>query len=124
MDAKDKDKLIEHYVTEKIQGRDLSKIRKEMLQNGLPEADVNTLIRKIDEKVLLHELDKTKAKINKQILYLGATIIIVSLIMLFASRTQIFVIKRDLAISAILIVVGVTMVVYSLIFSQKPRIKR
>ena len=119
MGINNKDKLIEHYVTEKINDRPLSEIRKELLSKGIHEQEVLDIIQKIDEKVLQYELNKTKAKINKQILYLGIVLLLIGFIIFFLGKTKTVFISKYLAISTTMFFVGVIMVVFSLVFSQQ-----
>ena len=116
-----KDELIELYSSQKIQGRYLSEIRKELLQKGFSEDEVKLIIRKIDEKVLQHELDKTKAKINKQILYFGTFLTVLGIALYLLSRLDIMKMKNDLVIYTTAFIAGLVMVVYSLAFSNKPK---
>ena len=116
--------LIEYYAAQKIEGRYLSEIRKELLQKGFTEVEASSLISKIDEQVLLHELSKTNAKINKQILYFGVFLLSLGVIMFILGRTGTFVIRQYLVISSVLLLIALIMVIYSLIFSQRSRRRR
>lgn len=124
MDIDNKDALIEQYVAEKLQGRYLSEIRKELLRKGLPESEVSDIIQKIDKQVLQHELGKTSVKINKQIFYLGGFLIGAGIIVFLLGWLNIFVINRYLPMSVSATLAGLIMLIYALLFSNRSKIHR
>lgn len=63
--GKSKDSRIEALVREKMDGKSYSSIREELAASGMPEEEIKSLIRQVDERVLNETMqDGTKEKVR------------------------------------------------------------
>lgn len=78
--------IIEELVRQKLEGKSYTHIKEDLRDRGFNEEEIRESIKKIDEKVLLAEIDKRYLSKSRQLYHIGMLLAVFGLILTLASN--------------------------------------
>lgn len=111
---------LEELAREKIDGKSYSAIRKELLESGMTDGEVNSLLRKVDEKVLNNPTTMGDRKRAQQWYRFGFVLAVTGLILSIAYNAGALFENLPGLVLYIPFFIGILVMIYGKAIQRKP----